>query len=94
MLHSPAPDDLLFLFPDSQLSMRGRHTQRDPESHKTRTPVGVLQTAHTLLTRCSPASVSEVTEQSGLHRCSPGARPGTLVTPGPPPVFFFLFCFF
>lgn len=28
--------------------MRGRHTQRDPDNHKTWTPLGVLQTAHTL----------------------------------------------
>lgn len=53
------------------------------------TKPGLLSESCRLLTRCSPASVSEVTEQSGLHRCSPGARPGTLVSPGPPPVFFF-----
>lgn len=84
MLGNPAPDDLQF-FLLTQSSQCGDVTRR--EILKTTKP-GLLSESCRLLTRCTPASASEVSEQSGLHRCHPRARPETRVTPGPPPFFF------
>lgn len=60
------------------------------KNHKTRSRLWALQTAYTQHSGFFQSRwVKWVSEPSGLHRCHPGARPGTLVTPRLSPLFFF-----